>query len=715
MNKRCLGFLSICVLGSCVLTSGSEIVIEKRFSYPYQDKSAQNHSLDLFEISARNGCGPRYILVANELWNQRDFNVISTSNQKCNIGILKTILLDAHPFPAFRSSYHGIPVIIEWGMDTESKCLWLIIGNYGEYICCFVFSKNENGIFAVQSQCQWPFQFIQSPSQKYRLLWNHQAAFLCQVKTSESDFLSGIRLLFNGPEDPITPLMPVIYPYCPSELAFFSSDGEQFECTDLCFKMPSNFIGVKINDKLLEAHKIEKYARRYLHATGGENFSINEIIFSSVIASLMTDVFFPESESVLLEFTYEDVVLFYTRNRLSMPSSMNMDNWNVNNIKRKYAANKFVEKNRTEWLEVSTEERQKLIEKFKTVFCKNFEPNSEPDNLSEYDDFIGEQVMRLKYYGMSQLLDMKLDIKLVWDKTPNAELKRGWFDPLPPEELERRKREFQASQPLKELFSATELEALFAEPDYASITDPLKLARAYDWSGKYPEAVTALEKADGIEAKFELGCFLKHGRPGVKADKKKANELFSEIASTIASGDRTFSPEDYCLAGRACREYVPENWTETTRWKKRASQFFQKAIEQGYRPAYYYSQYYERHSSDCNLAELVKALPSDNPEINAFIATVAATNPHLKQYRDRAQNLAAVKAAIEARSNVAQCALGMLYLAFETTPDAFLRYNPEKARFWLQRAAERGDTDAIQILRNDSRLNMPNQLQKKND
>ena len=146
-----------------------------------------------------------------------------------------------------------------------------------------------------------------------------------------------------------------------------------------------------------------------------------------------------------------------------MPSSMNMDNWNVNNIKRKYAANKFVEKNRTEWLEVSTEERQKLIEKFKTVFCKNFEPNSEPDNLSEYDDFIGEQVMRLKYYGMSQLLDMKLDIKLVWDKTPNAELKRGWFDPLPPEELERRKREFQASQPLKELFSATELEALFAE------------------------------------------------------------------------------------------------------------------------------------------------------------------------------------------------------------------------------------------------------------
>ena len=353
------------------------------------------------------------------------------------------------------------------------------------------------------------------------------------------------------------------------------------------------------------------------------------------------------------------------------------------------------------------------------------------DDISfDYDSMDGILISELRDKRGSNAIRISYDLnKKHWSYTPlkatppksaqrinndkSKTFRRGWFDPLPPEELERRKREFQASQPLKELFSATELKVLFTEPDYSKITDPLKLAQTYDWFGKYPEALAVLEKADGAEAKFELGCFLKHGRPGVHADKRTANKLFSEIAFTIASGDRTFSPEDYCLAGRACREYVPENWTETTRWKKRASQFFQKAIEQGYRPAYYYSQYYERHSSDCNLIELVKALPSDNPEINAFIATVAATNPHLKQYRDRAQNLAAVKAAVEARSNVAQCALGMLYLAFETTPDAFLRHNPEKARFWLQRAAERGDTDAIQILRNDSRLNMPNQLQKK--
>ena len=226
MNKRCLGFLSICVLGSCVLTSGSEIVIEKRFSYPYQDKSAQNHSLDLFEISARNGCGPRYILVANELWNQRDFNVSNPANQKRDIGIVKTILLDAHPFPAFRSSYHGIPVIIEYGVDPASKCLWLIIGNYGEHIRCFVFSTDEHGIFSVLEQSQCPFPDLQSPGQQYRLLGSRQLAFLCQVKTSESGSFRGAKLLLNGPEDLITAFMSIFYPYSPSSLALFRRGWE---------------------------------------------------------------------------------------------------------------------------------------------------------------------------------------------------------------------------------------------------------------------------------------------------------------------------------------------------------------------------------------------------------------------------------------------------------------------------------------------------------
>ena len=230
------------------------------------------------------------------------------------------------------------------------------------------------------------------------------------------------------------------------------------------------------------------------------------------------------------------------------------------------------------------------------------------------------------------------------------------------------------------------------------------MAQTYDWFGKYPEALAALEKADGAEAKFELGCFLKHGRPGVQADKRKANKLFSEIVSSIETKDSASSPEGYCLGGRASSEYIPENWDETVHWKKRAAGFFQKAIRQGYRPAYYYSQYYLRHSSDKKPQELLKALPSNNLEVNAFIGALAGMNQGSKESRNRDKNLAAIKAGIQAHNNVSQCALGMLYLHSETDPNAFLRHNRQKAKFWLQRAAERGDVDAVQILQNDSRL-----------
>lgn len=298
-------------------------------------------------------------------------------------------------------------------------------------------------------------------------------------------------------------------------------------------------------------------------------------------------------------------------------------------------------------------------------------------------------------------------------KQPNAEVlsqqknvgsQRGLLDPPPPEEAERLKQEFLASQPLKELFTATELEGLFTEPDYAAIHDPLQLSEAYDWAGKYPESLAALENANGLEAKFELGRFLKHGRPGIPADRGRANTLFAEVVSTVEAQGGASSSADDCLAGRACREYVPENWTENVDWRKRAGGFFQKAIRRGYRPAYYYSQYYERHSSDNNPEELLKALPSDNWEVRGFIAGLAAMNPRFKKLRKRDDNLAAIREAIQAHSNTVQCILGMLYLVSDTDPDALLRYNSKKAKFWLHRAADRGDEDAVQVLQSDSRL-----------
>ncbi|MBR5839450.1 MAG: hypothetical protein IKZ84_12975, partial [Victivallales bacterium] len=63
------------------------------------------------------------------------------------------------------------------------------------------------------------------------------------------------------------------------------------------------------------------------------------------------------------------------------------------------------------------------------------------------------------------------------------------------------------------LFSETELQELFAEPDPAVIQDPYELGLAYDWCGKYREAYRQLAKADGLRAKLTLALFKMGDRP----------------------------------------------------------------------------------------------------------------------------------------------------------------------------------------------------------
>ncbi|MDD2478967.1 MAG: hypothetical protein PHS31_03650 [Victivallaceae bacterium] len=380
------------------------------------------------------------------------------------------------------------------------------------------------------------------------------------------------------------------------------------------------------------------------------------------------------------------------------------DNIELNQQKLAFSLYYEDSKSNTSFGSIGDNEARRFYDNYKWAFRRNFTAKSDYYSFADVESFIYAEIRRLKSYGLEEFVNTPPKVEIIWKKEEAPSSKRGWFDPLPPEEMERRKREFLASQPLKELFSASELEELFTEPDYAKITDPLELARVYDWFGKYPEALRALEKADRAEAKFELGRFLKHGRPGVPANKKKANELFSEIVSSIDTKGSSSLPEDYCLAGRASSEYIPKNWDETVSWRKRAAGFYKKSIAQGYRSAYYYSQYYLRHSSDNNPQELLKTLPTDNLEINAFIAAMAAINPRFKAYRDRNKNLAAIKNAIQSYNNEAQYLLGLLYLVSDTDPNAFLRHNRQKAIFWLQRAAERGNTDATQVLQNDSRL-----------
>jgi TPR repeat protein len=353
---------------------------------------------------------------------------------------------------------------------------------------------------------------------------------------------------------------------------------------------------------------------------------------------------------------------------------------------------------------VSENEVRLFYENYKWAFRRNFTAKSEYYSFIEVEGFIYDEIRRLKSYGLEELVNIPPRVEIIWQKEEPPTAKRGRLDSLPQEEVERRRRVLLASQPLKELFTSAELKELFTEPDYAKITNQLELSRAYDWFGKYPEALVALEKAPGMEAKFELGRFLKYGRPKIPGNKKSANKLFAEIVLNVEAQGKEATPEDICLAGRACYEYIPENYIEKKRWKKQGVTFFQNAIKQNYRPAYYYSQYYKRTASGKNPPEILRALPSDNVEINAVVGALPGIDRSLKMPRERDKNLAAVKVGVIAYNNVAQCLLGLLYLHPNTDPKAFLKHNPTKAKFWLQRAADRGNEDAIRALQNNPQL-----------
>ncbi len=87
-----------------------------------------------------------------------------------------------------------------------------------------------------------------------------------------------------------------------------------------------------------------------------------------------------------------------------------------------------------------------------------------------------------------------------------------------------------------------------------------------------------------------------------------------------------------------------------------------------------------------------KSLPTDDVEVKAGIAWVTG---YWQKYRlksnNREQLLHDLKEAIRRHNTAAQCYLGMLYTLVPGELNTFLGHNPEKAKFWLQRAADRGD------------------------
>ncbi|MCK4983621.1 MAG: SEL1-like repeat protein [Victivallaceae bacterium] len=200
-----------------------------------------------------------------------------------------------------------------------------------------------------------------------------------------------------------------------------------------------------------------------------------------------------------------------------------------------------------------------------------------------------------------------------------------------------------------------------------------------------------------------LGDYYKQGRPGVKKNIKKAVEIFSSIISDVSKSPSKMTGKDYCILGRAYMAQCNGNYGHDTSLKRKANQAFKFAQEKAYLPAWYYPEYYRKNSGKFKLDKLLKALPSHDPQVEAFVAGLAqfSNQKQLRKYRDNVKNLASIKVGIKSHDVVSQFMLGLLYMqkGIKSEEGYPLTKNLPKARFWLERAAQRGSREAAQILK----------------
>ena len=281
------------------------------------------------------------------------------------------------------------------------------------------------------------------------------------------------------------------------------------------------------------------------------------------------------------------------------------------------------------------------------------------------------------------------------------------------------------------LFSETELQELFAEPDPTAIQDPYELGLAYDWCGKYREAYRQFAKAEGLRAKLTLALFLMKGRPiEPTMDWNYGYSLLCDIDKEIWEREKTaaLTAEECIVWARALLELErieeinikqsigiakKQNPLKTVppeeekrimmnrlytpyRQIEQAEALFERASRLGDNAGYYYREYYRKQGEyfpvgrRSNTDNIWKATPTDDPAVHATQVWLAATEGRYASYRDKERHLKELKDAILAKDNHAQYVLGMMYLK----PNVYLQTDKERALFWLRRAAERGHEQA---------------------
>ena len=274
-----------------------------------------------------------------------------------------------------------------------------------------------------------------------------------------------------------------------------------------------------------------------------------------------------------------------------------------------------------------------------------------------------------------------------------------------PEEMERRKAEFLANLPKDNIFTDDEFKALFPKVEYDKISDLYERGMAYDWDEKFSDAMKCFEQDSSLKSKLMLAMYYKTGRPDIPKDSVKANAIFNEIIEDVSNKSAP-TPEMLCIAGRACMEFVSTEFFETQEFQKKATEFFKESIEQGYAAAAFYPQYYIRNNGKFQPRELLEIANKNNCLDTEVLAAGMALfrNPVFMNYRNKQENLLSIKKGIQAHIPLAEYILGELFYLDAANPDLALKPNRELALFWMKRAANHGEAEAIELLRQNPTL-----------
>ena len=327
------------------------------------------------------------------------------------------------------------------------------------------------------------------------------------------------------------------------------------------------------------------------------------------------------------------------------------------------------------------------------IFDRKIDSSNVQGSLQEIKDMLEKRSLLQQYPPRPKEKEVKPTENVIHTPTPS------------PEEMERRKAEYLANRPKDNIFTDDEFKALFPEVEYDKIADLYERGMAYDWDEKFSDAMKCFEQDSSLKSKLMLAMYYKTGRPDIPKDSVKANAIFNEIIGDV-SNQSAPTPEMLCIAGRACMEFVSTEFYEIQEFQNKATEFFKESIEQGYAAAAFYPQYYIRNNGKFQPRELLEIANKNNCLDTEVLAAGMALfrNPVFMNYRNKQENLLTIKKGIQAHIPLAEYILGELFYLDAANPDLALKPNRELALFWMKRAANHGEADAIELLRQNPTL-----------